>query len=79
MISCLPVSCWRALTKRVCIISIPEDDVAFNVMRRHDKLPPSKLLAVIVKKLYVVHLSEEERAELTKRVKLHHLYPVIKD
>jgi hypothetical protein len=34
---------------------------------------------MIVKKLYVVRLSEEERAELTKRVKLHHLYPVIKD
>ena len=31
-----------------------------------------------MKKLYVVRLSEEERAELTKRVKLHHLYPVIK-
>ena len=34
---------------------------------------------MIVKKLYVVRLSEEERTELTKRVKLHHLYPVIKD
>ena len=32
-----------------------------------------------MKKLYVVRLSEEERAELTKQVKLHHLYPVIKD